>query len=149
MDNKKRELLNGKEQKSVLDAIYDLTKEYPELNGLVVKFESFQEKGSSLAIFSEPGAHVNRRFITGAFEGIVPFSIVYRASPNQDQHKINMITFLEKLADWLSESGDQSLTDDRRLTKIEAVTVASKDMANGAGDNDYVIVLNATYRKEN
>lgn len=149
MDNQKKEALTGKEQKSVLDAIYDLTKEYPGLNGLVVKFESFQEKGSSLAIFSEPGAHVNRRFITGAFEGIVPFSIVYRASPNQDQHKINMINFLEKLADWLSESGDQSLTDDRRLTKIEAVTVASKDMANGAGDNDYAIVLNATYRKEN
>lgn len=148
MGEKKKEALNGSEQKSTMSAIYDLVRSYPGLNGLQVVFEDYKAAGSSLAIFTEPGAYVDRRFITGAFEGVIPFSLVYRASPNQDRHKISMIDFLEELASWLSKMEYPPLTDNRRLIKIEAATIASKDMADGAGDNDFVIVLNARYRKE-
>lgn len=148
MAEKKKEILNGTEQKSTMTAIYDLVRAYPKLNGLKVVFEDFAADRSSLAIFTEPGAYIDRKFITGAFEGVIPFSLVYRASPNQDRHKISMIDFLEEIAAWLSGMEYPTLTENRKLLKIEAVTVASKDMADGAGDNDYVIVFHARYRKE-
>lgn len=144
----KKEALNIAEQKSVMSAIYELIKKYPNLKGLEVKFEEFKENGSSLAIFSDSGAYIDKKYITGAFTGIVPFSIVYRAAPNQDKHKINMIEYLENLAVWLNEEEYPDMTENRTLLSIEATTVAFKDMSNQAGDNDYAILLNATYRKE-
>lgn len=146
----KREKLSSEEQRTAMMAIFELVGQYPEINNLPVIFEDFDKnKGASVAVFSEPGAYVNRKFITGGFEGVVPFSIVYRAAPKLSRQKINMIAWLERLADWLQkEAGYPPLTDGGRIETIEATTVASKDMSDNAGDQDYVIVFNMTYRKE-
>lgn len=149
MADTKKEQLEKNERMTAMMAIFELIGQYPSLNGLPVVFEDFAEgRGSSIAVFSEPGAYINRRFIDGGFEGVVPFSVVYRAAPKLDKQKIKMIAWLTDLAEWLHNEAEYPGIRDGRIERIEATTVAAKDMSDSAGDHDYVIVFNMTYRKE-
>lgn len=146
----KKEKLSSEERKTAMMAIFELVGQYPGIKELPVIFEDFDKsKGASVAVFSEPGAYINRKFITGGFEGVVPFSVVYRATPKLSKQKINMIAWLEELADWLQNEAEYPLLiGGGMIEKIEASTIASKDMSDSAGDHDYVIVFDMTYRKE-
>lgn len=150
MAENKKEQLSDAEKKTAMMAIFELVGQYPKLNGILVEFEDFDKnKGASIAIFSEPGAYISKKFITGGFEGVVPFSVVYRAVPKLGKQKINMIGWLEELADWLQNEAEYPLLlGGGKIERVEASTVASKDMSDNAGNNDYVMLFNMTYRKE-
>ena len=149
MADTKKEQLEKNERMTAMMAIFELIGQYPKLNDLPVVFEDFADgRGSSIAVFSEPGAYINRKFIDGGFEGVVPFSVVYRASPKLDKQKIRMIAWLTDLAEWLQKDAVYPAIENGRIERIEATTVAAKDMSDSAGDHDYVIVFDMTYRKE-
>ena len=80
---------------------------------------------------------------------MLPFLLVYRSSPKTGRQKLNKIEYLEELSDWLSKKENYPiLTDGRVVEKIVPDCVPFKDNADGAGNNDYIVTFNLTYRKD-
>lgn len=152
------ELLNGKEQESILKAVMELIKNYPLRAGMDVGFETLNKDGQSLGIYGISGAVVEKRYITGSFVGAVPFGIILRSNAKTDEQKIDKIEYLSKLSEWLNLKEIEfkgikycleeypALTGKRKILNIEQETVPFKDNSNGAGDNDYAVRLKVRYK---
>lgn len=147
MEEKQKELLTQKEQNSMLKTIYGYVNSYEKLNGLEVCFESFAESGASLALFSNQGASVIKRFITGGYRGYLPFALIYRSNPKSDIQKLNKIEYLNDLGSWLCEKGNYPDLENIQIEKIEQTSVPFKDNADDAGDCDYIVTFDLYYRK--
>lgn len=148
MAEEKKEVLSQKEQSSMLKTIYVYVKSYESLNGLEVCFESFEKNGASIALFSDQGACVMKRFITGGYRGYLPFALIYRSNPKDDMQKLNKVEFLNDLGAWLSNSKNYPNLENIEIETIEQTSVPFKDNADDAGDNDYIVTFDVYYRKE-
>ena len=148
MAEDKKELLSQKEQNSMLKTVYSYIGSYDQMNGLELCFESFVENGASIALFSDQGACVLKRFITGGYQGFLPFVLVYRSNPKSDVQKLAKVEFMNELGTWLSDSDNYPDLENIEIESIEQTSVPFKDDADGAGDNDYVVTFNLIYRKE-
>lgn len=142
-----KERLSGIEQESVLKMIVDMVREYPDLNGMEVGFESLNKDGASIGIYGIQGAVVEKRFINGTFIGTVPFGIIYRSQPKTDNQRLGKIEFLNMLARWLSERKTYPELADKKVQEIRWEQVPFKDNSAPAGDNDYVVTMRAVYKK--
>ncbi len=148
MEEKQKEALSLKEQNSMLKTVYGYINSYEKLDGLEVCFESYEESGGSLALFSDQGASVIKRFITGGYRGYLPFVLIYRSNPKSDIQKLGKIEYLNDLGTWLCDKDNYPDLKDIEIEKIEQTSVPFKDGADGAGDNDYVVTFELYYRKE-
>lgn len=148
MADEQKELLSQKEQSSMLKTVYDHVGSYEKLNGLEVCFESFAESGASIALFSDQGACVMKRFITGGYRGYLPFALIYRSNPKGDIQKLNRVEYLNDLGAWLSDSDNYPNLENIEIETIEQTSVPFKDNADDAGDNDYIVTFNLYYRKD-
>lgn len=142
-----KETLSGIEQESVLKAVVDMVREYPDLNDIEVGFESLNKDGASIGIYGIQGAVVERRFINGAFIGTVPFGIIYRSQPRTDTQRLGKLEFLNNLAKWLSEIKEYPQLADKIIQEIRWEQVPFKDNSRSAGDNDYVVTMKVAYKK--
>lgn len=148
MEEQKKETLSQKEQSSMLKTVYEYVNSYDQLKGLEVCFESYAESGASLALFSDQGACVIKRFITGGYRGYLPFALIYRSNPKSDIQKLNKIEYLNDLGTWLCDKGNYPCLENIEIEKIEQTSVPFKDNADDAGDNDYIVTFDLYYRKE-
>lgn len=147
MEEKQKEQLTQKEQNSMLKTIYGYVNSYEKLNGLEVCFESFADSGASLALFSDQGASVIKRFITGGYRGYLPFALIYRSNPKSDIQKLNKIEYLNDLGSWLCDKSNYPDLENIQIEKIEQTSVPFKDNADDAGYNDYIVTFDLYYRK--
>lgn len=148
MEEKQKEALSQKEQNSMLKTVYAYINAYEGLKGLEVCFESYAESGASLALFSDQGACVIKRFITGGYRGYLPFALIYRSNPKSDIQKLNKIEYLNDLGTWLCEKGNYPDLKNIEIEKIEQTSVPFKDAADDDGSNDYIVTFELYYRKE-
>lgn len=148
MEEQQKELLSQKEQNSMLKTVYGYVNSYDELNGLEICFEEFSDKGSSITLFSDQGASVIKRFITGGYRGYLPFALIYRSNPKSDIQKLNKIEYLNDLGAWLSNKDNYPNLENIEIEKIEQTSVPFKDNADDAGANDYIVTFDLYYRKE-
>lgn len=148
MAEEKKEVLSQKEQSSMLKTVYEHVGSYEKLNGLEVCFESFADSGASIALFSDQGACVMKRFITGGYRGYLPFALIYRSNPKSDIQKLNKVEYLNDLGAWLSDSKNYPDLENIEIETIEQTSVPFKDNADDAGDNDYIVTFNLYYRKD-
>lgn len=161
MEIKEKEPLNGVELDSALKAVYELLQTYPGTKGIVVKVEELKKDAVCIGIFcNSSGAYYIRKNIMGGFQAAFPFMVIYRAMPRTNNQKISKIDFMNNLGQWLERrevmiGGTMcklekypTLTNGRVIEKIEITSPAFKDASSQAGEDDYVIVCNMTYRKD-
>lgn len=148
MEENKKELLTQKEQNSMLKTVYGYINSYDGLNGLDVCFESYAESGASLALFSDQGACVIKKFITGGYRGYLPFVLSYRSNPKSDIQKLNKIEYLNDLGAWLSDNDNYPNLENIEIEKIEQTSVPFKNNSDDAGEIDYIVTFDLYYRKE-
>lgn len=148
MEEQKKERLSQKEQHSMLKTVYQYVNSYDDLQDMEVCFEEFAADGASLALFSDQGACINKRFITGGFLGYLPFVLIYRSNPKGDLQKLNKIEYLNTLGEWLSNNSHYPELENIEIETIEQTSVPFKDNADDAGANDYVVTFDLHYRKE-
>ncbi|MCM1245982.1 MAG: hypothetical protein NC293_10110 [Roseburia sp.] len=148
-EKNKYEQLETKEQKCIMKALYETLCTYPGRGSLNIEFEEFDKQGSGISLCSMQGAVYLQKDITGGFHGLVPFFIVYRSAPKTGRQKLNKIEFLEEMSEWLS-SGENypKISDGRVVERITPECVPFKDNADDAGNNDYIVTFNLTYRKD-
>lgn len=143
--NDNKELLPLKERTNILELIYNQLNNYPEISDIEVCFESFGEN-ASISLFSQMGAVYLKKFIVGEYRGFIPFYIIYRSNPKTDKQKLNKIKYLNELAEWLCKNIPKA--NDIEIEKLLQTSNPFKDDANEAGDNDYIVTFELTYRKE-
>lgn len=148
MAEEKKELLSQKEQNTMLKTVYSYIGSSDKLKNLELCFEEFNKDGASMALFTDQGACVMKRFITGGYQGFLPFVLVYRSNPKSDVQRLAKVEFLNELGAWLADSNNYPSLDNIEIESIEQTSVPFKDDADGAGDNDYVVTFNLFYRKE-
>lgn len=144
----KKEVLNNSECTAVIKSVYDTVKSYDGFTDIVVNFEDLNTDGAPcIGIFTMPGAIYLKKYITGGFEALLPFSIVYRASVNVDSQKFQIIECLNKLGEWFIEN--LPVLDDGRVTeKVEQTSVPYRNMIDPGCENDYIVTFQMTYRKD-
>lgn len=161
MEIREKELLNGVELDSALTAVYELLKTYPGAKNIEVKVEELKKDAVCIGIFcNSSGAYYIRKNILGGFQAAFPFMVIYRSMPRTNDQKISNIDFMNNLGQWLERRAVKldgieyklekypTLTNGRVIEKIEITSPAFKDASNKAGEDDYVIVCNMTYRKD-
>lgn len=148
MAEEKKELLSQKEQNTMLKTVYSYIGSSDKMKGLELCFEGFKKDGASMALFTDQGACVMKRFITGGYQGFLPFVLVYRSNPKSDAQRLAKVEFLNELGVWLADSNNYPNLENIEIESIEQTSVPFKDDADGAGDNDYVVTFNLFYRKE-
>ncbi len=144
----KKEVLSQKEQNTMLKTVYSYIGSSDKLKKIELCFEEFSESGASIALFTDQGACVMKRFITGGYQGFLPFVLVYRSNPKNDAQRLAKVEFLNDLGAWLSNSDNYPNLENIEIESIDQTSVPFKDDADGAGDNDYVVTFNLYYRKE-
>lgn len=148
-EKNKYELLETDEQKCIMKALYEKIRTYPGKGTLGIDFEEFDKQSSGLSLCSMQGAVYLKRSITGDFQGLVPFLLRYRSAPKTGRQRLNKIEFLEDLSGWISNRENYpEVSDGRVVETITAECVPFKDNADDAGNNDYVVVFNLIYRKD-
>lgn len=143
-----QQLLSQLETSNSLKAIYDMLNAYDAIGDIEVCFESFDETASSISLFSQQGAVYLKKFITGGYRGLIPFYIVYRSTPKTDTQKLNKIEYLNDLGKWVCEPLNYPNVSDIEVEKIEQTSVPFKDDSDGAGECDYIVTFEMTYRKD-
>ncbi len=148
MSEQTKEMLDGNEQTIAIKAIYDAIGSYTE--DIEVNFEDLGTDGEpNLGVFTMPGSVYDKKFIDGSFEATLSFAVVYRASVNVDNHKFEIIDWLDKLGTWLSQKENYpTLSDGREVEKISQVSVPCRDIINPGFENDYTVTFQMKYRKD-
>ena len=146
MTDKEKEVLTQKEVNSMLQTVYQYINSYNDLNGLEVCFEEFN--GICLALFSNQGACVVKRFVTGGYKGYLPFVIIYRSNPKNDMQKLKRVEYLNDLGSFLSNPRNFPDLQNIEIEKLNQTSVPFKDNATDAGENDYIVTFDLYYRKE-
>jgi len=147
-EQQNKEVLNGNEQTIAIKAIYEVIESYTE--DMEVNFEYLGSDGEpNLGVFSMPGSVYDKKFIDGSFEATLSFSVVYRASVNVDDHKFEIIEWLDKLGVWLSTRDNYpTLSDGRKVERISQMSVPCRDIINPGYENDYIVTFQMKYRKD-
>ena len=143
-----KEQLAQIEQSRMLKTVYQYVNGYEKLNGLEVCFESFEDNGASLGLFSSQGAIVVKRFVTGGFRGMLPFCLVYRSNPTNDNQRLKKPEFLNNIADWLVDSDNYPKLKNIEIEGIEQTSVPFQSNTDESGVSDYMVTFNLYYRKD-
>lgn len=141
------EKLSQIEVNKMLRTVYEYVNQYEELKGLEVCFETFAD-GTSLALFSQPGAHVVKRFVTGGFRGFLPFCLVYRSNPTNDNQRLKKPEYLSALSGWMADSTNYPDLENIEIEEIEQTSVPYQSNTDESGVSDYMVTFNLYYRKE-
>lgn len=145
-DNKEKQRLSATEQSNIMKALYNLinTKE----DDIELCFEANNVAGSSVGLFSHPGAVYLSKNINGGFKGLVPFAIRYKSTPKTDNARLAMLDYLNGLSEWLSGQKNPVLSDNRKVEKIEQTEVTYLEFVTDDGALTYVAAFELKYRKD-
>lgn len=140
-----RESLIASEQSNILEAVYDLLAEYPNIN---LCFEDNDVDKTSVGLYSSDGAVYLSKNILGGFKGLVPFMVTYQSRPTKDTKKLAMVKYMNDLSDWLVTQSYPALSDNREILKIEQMEVPCIVRKGDNGAITYGMLFELTYRKE-
>lgn len=142
----KNEKLEVSEQSDIYNAICNKLKEHCKIK---VQFDSLEKNNACIGVFSQQGSVYLKKFITGSFIGLVPCLIVYRNYPKSDAQRMQMIEYINKLAEWLCKRENYPLlAENREIERIEQLSAASRTYASEDGTTDYAVSIQVKYRKD-
>lgn len=148
------------------EAVRDLLKQYPGLNGREIPFEKL-EKNSGISFSADNGALImtERKTITGKIWQTCqyPFYIVYRTASTQEYLKLGVQVFLDSIGKWLcmepaeitegKESRYEYLTEypdlshGRKITRVTRLNSYALE-PNDEGVQDWILPVTVFYTNE-
>lgn len=147
-EEKPIERLSLEEQKNIMKAIYSFINSNEFVNS-ELQFETLDKDGTSIGLFSEPGARYLEKNILGDYTGLVPFTLHYRSNPTTDEMRLRMVDKINDLTEWIEKNADNvKLALNRTVEKIEGLTTPYLSQADDAGNITYTVNFNFIYRKE-
>lgn len=141
------EPLSTTECKTIADALYKLVNECPERGGLKAEFDALGAN-QSLAVFVVSGRY-KKKYVSGSFSAEVTFSVGYKGYSNTSDQRIDQQEFVGEIVTWLESAEDlPRLTDNRTITKINALGVPYKGEAEKNGSITYYADAVMEYMKK-
>ena len=145
-------LLSAVEQQSIAKAILVLINTaYTTLPVAKIEYQSVNTTKSSMALYSLPGSVIDKEFITGGYDAVYKFSIVYRSIPTNSTQRINCEQYLNDLSDWLTTIDFNAyvyLTNHRKIEEIKMTNPAVLYRQYENGTEDYHVIFSLRYKKE-
>ena len=146
--NDQIELLSATEYSIIEEALWKLVRQYPrQLGDPDVKAE-YDALGANkgLAVFVVGGRKKSSN-VLGGFTAEINFYVAYKSSPTTSNLRIDALSFVGKIVQWLENVKDlPRLTDNRTITKITARGVPYKDET--GTDKSTVYAADATMEYE-
>ncbi len=124
----KQELLTVKDATSVQKGVLELVIGYPNYpagftaDNSTVKWSNLSEY-RSIGLFPMQGAVYLKRYVSGSYEAQLPFQMAYKCSVDTNRANIDDQTMLEKLAEWLEDSGITFSDPKMQLESIERTSL--------------------------
>ena len=126
--------LSGSEYKRVGALIYDRVCTYPDLpDDCEVDYQGVNGI-NHIGFLTVPGGKFTKRFVTGGFEAQMPFQILYKSLPTDNNLSFTAESLVDDIADWLEERPYPDLTDDRVVVQIlmDSITYRSEAQDDGS-----------------
>lgn len=128
MTEKKVEL-SIEEQESIAEAVLRIVAEYEfpkTITSKKILLDDLKDS-ESIGIFLTSGAVVIKKYVSGSFEGQVPFTIFYKCTPTTNAAVIEKRTVLDGLGKWMEEMEYPALSDGRKIQSIKRATTVVLD----------------------
>lgn len=139
--------LSGSEYRRVGALIYDKIANYANLpNGCEVDYQGINGI-NHIGFLTAPGGKLLRKFVTGGFEAQLPFQILYKTMPTDNNLSYEAQNLVDDLADWLETKPYPDLTDDRVVTSIIMDSTTYRSEAQDDGSIVFVRNGNVVYEK--
>lgn len=93
------------------------------------------------------GTRVMRRYIDGSFKGVWPFAVYVRMSASDTAKKLNAVSVLESLNQWLMTQPVPQLGTGRTATQFEMTSLPSIAATYEDGSVDYQAIFQLEYKQ--
>lgn len=132
-----KKTLTAKELRGIAEALLHWLRSCPyKPSDLPLAYQSLGDS-SGLSLHTLKGTVKNVEYIDGSYEGVYPFAIYLRASPDSTNARLDCTNILDTIGSWVDEQeGYPELDDNRNIVSINQISNATlvKRFENGVED---------------
>ena len=141
--------LEASDIKSISKALLDWLRTCPELpKNVKFSYQYLEEKDESMSLHTLSGAKKSVQYVDGAYEGIYPFALYYRSSPDSTNKRIQCTELLDAIGSWVDEqSVYPELGDNRVINSISQITTSVLVKRFPNGYEDYMTTFNLVFER--
>lgn len=126
--------LSSSEYKRVGALIYDRVCTYPHLPAeCEVDYQGINGI-NHVGFLTVPGGKITKKYVTGAYEAQLPFEILLKTMPTDNNLSFEAESLVDDIADWLEQRPYPALSDDRVVVQIlmDSTTYRSEAQDDGS-----------------
>ena len=132
----------------IAKSIYDHLNTWPE-KPCAIRLEMMDKAPIAFTMSMQQlsGTRVMRRYIDGSFKGVWPFAVYVRMAASDTAKKLNAVTVLETLNQWLMTQPVPQLGAGRTATQFEMASLPSIAATYEDGSVDYQAIFQLEYKQ--
>lgn len=133
----------------IAKAILDHINRWPDKPSNV-RLDSTDKAPVFFSVSMQPlaGTKILKKYITGTFIGLWPFAVYIRLSAADTAKRLDAVSMLEALGEWVAGESLPDLGDRRTAQKLEMTSLPSVAAQYEDGAVDYQAIFNLTYKQE-
>ncbi len=150
MANEKTEPLTITECETVVEALWELVKQYPKQKDDPEVKAEYDALGANKSLsVSVLGGRYKKKYVSGSFTAEVAFHVAYKSQPQTSEQRIDRQAFVGRIMQWLENTKNLPLlTDGRTITRIATQGVPYKDETGQNKDTVYAADAVMEYMKK-
>lgn len=142
-------LLNAGEQKGIAEAVLKWLRTCPDMpSNMTLAYQNLGDN-SGMSLHTLKGTVKRTVYVDGSYEGIYPFAIYLRDTPDSTNTRLECTDILDTIGSWVDEQDIYPELDDNRIiNSINQVANATLVKRFENGVEDYMATFELIFEKQ-